>query len=614
MRVSRRPNATAETLPGLMLEWAQRCPDAVAMREKDFGIWNPVTWAEYRERIEAFALGLKDLGFGEQDALAIAGENVPEWLVADLAVQVLRGKVVGIYPTNPWPELRYIVEHSGSRVIVCTDQEQVDKVLDAEEAEGTLEQLTHILCIDMRGLRDYPRGRLKSFDEVVERGRKIRAEDKGAPTLDAMIAPVRPDDVCVVVYTSGTTGKPKGAMLTQANLVAAGRSLVGLYGLDNTNYQVLCYLPLCHVAERVYSIVFHLLTGGEVNFAESLETVNENLREIAPTVFLGVPRIWEKLQAGALIKLQEARAPQPAIFDWAFRLGSRLLEQEETSGATLRTRLLRKLLHLVVFRNVQLEMGLSRSRYRFCGGATVSPETLRFFAVIGLPVWQCFGMTETSGIVFSQTNERHENGCSGLPLEGVEYRVAEDGEILIRSATVFAGYLHDEAATADVFDGEWFKTGDIVEFSQGGELRVIDRKKAIIITSGGKNIAPSEIENALKESLFIHEAIVVGEGRKFLGGLIQIDIETVGKWAQQQGLAYTNYKDLAGKLEVRELIGKIVDEVNARFARVENIRKFVLLDKQLDHDDGEVTATQKVRRNIIETRFARELEEIYGAA
>jgi long-chain acyl-CoA synthetase len=606
-------NATAATLPALLLEWAHRTPHEVAMREKEFGIWQRLTWQDVKNSVEQFALGLKELGFSPGDRIAIAGENCPEWIIADLAAQSLRGMVVGIYPTNPWPELRYIVNHCKARFIVCIDQEQVDKVYDAETIEGPLTELAYIIGVDMRGMKHYPRGRLLSFEEVSELGTKaVRSGGPGA--LDQLVALVQPNDVCVIVYTSGTTGKPKGAMLSQANLVASGRALVRRFGLNRSNYVVLCYLPLCHVAERVFSIVFHLITGGKVNFAESIDTVPENLREIAPTVFLGVPRIWEKLQSGALIQLQEARPPQPALFRRALDLASQSWNRQLSAGGkvSLYDRVLRSILSALIFRNVRSAMGLSRSRLRFCGGATVSPEIIRFFGTLGIPVYQCFGMTESGGIVFSQDEHNLALGCSGIALDGVDYKIAEDGEILLRGPSIFQGYLFDEEATSRTFEEGWLRTGDIVDVTETGEIKVVDRKKSIIITSGGKNIAPSELENALKESLFISEAILVGEGRHFLGALIQIDQETVGKWAQTQGIPYTTFKNLSEQPAVRDLIAGVVDEVNTRFARAENVRKFVLLDKELDHDDGELTATQKVRRNMIETKFARELSQIYG--
>jgi long-chain acyl-CoA synthetase len=378
--------------------------------------------------------------------------------------------------------------------------------------------------------------------------------------------------------------------------------------------EVLCYLPLCHVAERAFSTVMHMMTGGVVNYAESIDTVSVNLREIAPTVFLGVPRIWEKLQQGILMRMQDSTRLQRWAFARCMAAGQRLFERVERRGGerTLADRLQFFVLWLLMFRNLQKFTGLDRMRCGFCGGASVSPEVLKFFRVLGLPVYQVYGMTESGGVIFHQHAKAERLGATGTPIEGLNWKIAEDGELIVKHPAVFKGYIHDNNATAlTVLDG-WLHTGDVVALAPNGELMIVDRKKAIIITSGGKNISPSEIENALKDSLYVREAIVLGDGRHYLSALVQVDYETVGKWAQERRLAFTTYKSLSQLPEVRELVDVEVQRVNKLFARVENVRKFVILEKELDHDDGELTATQKVRRNIIGKKFAREIEMIYG--
>lgn len=602
------------TLPQLLMHWADTIPDELAIREKDLGIWNRVTWAEYFAKVRGFALGLHALGFGQGDRLAIASEDTPEWLYGDIATQALGGMTVGVYPTNPWPELDYILRHSKSSVIICGDQEQVDKVLDAEANNGAFPDLKMIVCVDMKGMRSYDRTRLKSFEEVVQIGGEQDANrSDGADFIRESISNTRPEDPAVVVYTSGTTGPPKGALLSHRNLVVASYPLIDQFGLTRKRYSVVCYLPLCHVAERIFSTILSLMIGGQVNFAESIDTVQVNLREIAPKVFLGVPRIWEKLQYSATIRIQDARPIPRKIYQWGLEVGQKHFRKMEAGESlTFSERVTNFIAKILVFNPLQRFMGIDKVHCGFVGGASISPEVVRFFRVIGVPLYQVYGMTESAGLAFFQHAEKARVGAAGVAAPGLQYRIADDGELQIKHPSVFLGYLDNEKATQETIVDGWLQTGDVVEHLDNGEITIVDRKKSIIITSGGKNITPSEIENALKDSIYIAEAIVVGEGRNFLGALVQIDYDTVGKWAQAEGMAYTTFGHLAGLDPVKELIAKEVARVNDTFARVENIRKFVLLKKELDHDDGEMTATQKVRRNVIETKFETEMSEIYG--
>ena len=607
------------TLPQLLREHALARPEQTALREKTHGIWHATTWREYHQRARWVALALTNLGLQRSDRIIVAAENSPEWFYADLGAQMIGVQVVGIYPTNPWPELQYIARHCAARVAVCGDQEQTDKVLDAMANGDGLPALEHVYCVDMKGLRRYPAGRPASFASLLEQGRRIEESDPLAvQRLDRAIESLLPDDVNVLVYTSGTTGPPKGAMLTHRNFVYAAHAYAEATGMLDRPFEAVCYLPLCHVAERCYSAVQHLVLGGKIDFAESIDTVASNVREIAPTFFLGVPRIWEKLQQGFVVRMKDSGRVQRWLFDRGMRRGRVLSDRRAAAGgkATFVDRLEFALWYGLLFRNMQRHMGLNRSHTRLCGGASVSPETLRFFDIIGLTVGQGYGLTESGGLAFAQLNGRPNiAGQCGPALPGTEWKIADDGEILLRSPGIFKGYLFDEKGTQDTLlpDG-WLATGDIVERREGDEIAVVDRKKAIIITSGGKNISPSEIENALKDSIYVREAIVVGEGKKFLGGLIQIDFDTVGRWAGENDLQYTTYKSLTLLPQVQELVQGVVNEVNKRFARVENIRRFVILEKELDHDDGELTATQKVRRGLINKKFARELTQIYGDA
>jgi long-chain acyl-CoA synthetase len=605
----------ATTIPQLLRQRAQLHGDWLALREKEYGIWNRYSWSHYYERARLVALGLMSLGIKPGDRVAIAGEDTPEWFYADLGTQMIGAVAVGIYPTNPWVELQYIVRHSGSRVVVTGDQEQTDKVLDAMANDGGLPALEAIVCVDMKGLRHYRQKQLISFETLCNLGKAHALEHPDAnASLDRLIDQASPDDVCILVYTSGTTGPPKGAMLTHRNLIYASYIYAEAVDIADKPFESVCYLPLCHVAERCYSEVMQLVLGGTVSFAESIDTVAVNIREIAPTFFVGVPRIYEKLQQHFLFKLGESGRLRQNFAKACFALGRQLSDRRQAGAETLLDRAAYALLYILLFRNIQRHLGFGRSRHRLCAGASISPETLRFFDIIGRPVSQGYGLTESGGVAFIQHGAHHRLGGCGLPLPRTEWMLDTDGEILLRNPGVFKGYFLDEkASSASLEPGGWLRTGDIVEIMDNGEITVVDRKKAIIITAGGKNIAPSEIENTLKDSEFIKEAIVVGEARKYLGAIIQVDYDTVGRWARDKALPYTNYKSLAQLPEVRELIDRIVTTTNKRFARVENIRRFAILEKELDHDDGELTATQKVRRAMIEKKFARELAIIYKA-
>ena len=607
------------TLPALLRAHALERGAQVALREKVNGIWRTRTWADYYRDARRTALGLMKLGLRRGDRIVIAAEGLPEWFYADLGAQMIGVQVVGIYPTNPWAEVLYIASHCQAKVAITGDQEQTDKVLDAMASDAGLPHLQHLFCVDMKGLRRYEPGRPHSFAHLMDLGDQLAAEDPAAERqLDASIESLVPDDVNILVYTSGTTGPPKGAMLTHRNFIYGTYAYRAARQMHDQPFESVCYLPLCHVAERAYSTVQHLISGGCVNFAESVDTVATNIREIAPTFFLGVPRIWEKLQQGFEFKMKDSTR----LSRWVYRVGMKrgrvLSDRRAAKGrlTALGDRLEFGFWHAALFRNMQRHMGLNRTHTRMCGGASVSPETLRFFDIIGVPVGQGYGLTESCGLGFVQVPGRpFLNASCGPAMPGTEWKLGADGEVFLRSPGVFKGYLFDDKGTSEILQADgWLASGDIVELRGEDEVAVVDRKKAIIITSGGKNIAPSEIENALKDSPYIREAIVVGEGRKFLGGLIQIDFDSVGRWAAERDLQYTTFKSVTLLPDVVALIQGVVDEVNSRFARVENIRRFVLLEKELDHDDGEITATQKVRRGLINKKFGRELEQIYGQA
>ena len=607
------------TMPGLLRHRARNTPDQIALREKVRGVWQGTTWQGYFEKTRAFALFLKSQGFLPGDKLIIASDGTPEWFFADLAAQSLGGVTVGIYPTNPWPELQYIARHCRAKIAVCGDQEQTDKVLTAMQQAGGLPDMKRVLTVDWKGMRQYTESCLMSFNDALAEGSRLAGDAAQVASYEQTIDGLHAEQDALIVYTSGTTGMPKGARLSHRGILSDAWALGQVHGFAGKPMSVVCYLPLCHVAERLMSPVMQLAFGTVVYFAESIDTVTQNLREIGPSFFFGVPRIWEKLQYEILIKSRDARPLAQWAFKKALAIGTPIAERTITNGGdpvSLRDAFVGWLLRATVFSNLLASIGLDRTWISMTGGASISPSVILFFRAMGVPVYQIYGMTECSGASHAQSKRMSRLGWCGPTLPGiVEQRILPDSELQLRGRIVFNGYLYDEAATAAAFTDGWLSTGDVVELDEAtGQVQIIDRKKAILITSGGKNITPSLIENTLKESLYISEAVLLGDGRHFVSALIQIDLDTVGKWAQERGMAYTTYETLAALEAVKGLISEDVERVNARFSRVENIRKFVILKKQLDHDDGELTATMKVRRNVIEKKFAAEIGEIYGPA
>ena len=596
------------TIPGIFLGKVKKYGDRVALREKEFGIWQEISWSQYCRHVRYFCLGLMELGLKKGDHVSIFGENEPEWLYADLAIQSTGAVAVGVYPTNPAKEAGYVIGHSESIFVVCDNQEQVDKVIEAGEQLPLLER---IIVTDMKGLRHYTDSMIMSFTSVEELGRK--AEEQDPNKYYRTVETVQPEDVAIMVYTSGTTGPPKGAMLSHDNVVQflkAQSQALPQYDTD----EIVSYLPLCHVAERMMSVFFPINSGATVNFAESVETVSVDMREVLPTFFLAVPRIWEKMMAGIIIKMKDASWLKRKMYQASLPVGERMADANlARKKIPLSLKITYATAYLVCLRHLKKELGLLRARIAVSGAAPIAPEVLKFFHSLGVPVMEGWGMTEETGIGTINLPDDVKLGTVGKPIPGVEIKIAEDGEILLRCNHIFVGYYRDPQATARTVVDGWLHTGDVGELDEDGRLTITDRKKEIIITSGGKNIAPSEIENRLKCSPYINEAIVIGDGRKYLSALIQIEYDNVGKWAQECGLAYTTFKSLSQNKRVEELIQQEVDAANKEFAQVETIKKFRLLEKELDHDDDELTATLKLRRKTVNKKFGHIIEEMYSS-
>ena len=597
---------SGKTLCQAFLDMVARRSDQVALREKEFGIWQSITWQEYREHVTHFALGLKAVGFERGDHLAIISENCREWIYAELGTIALGGVTIGVYPTSPATEVQYVVSHADARFVVCEDQEQTDKIL---EVWDELPRLQKIIVIDMKGLRNYPQENIISFQEIEVLGRELAVENLGL--FASEVAQGQPEDVCIMIYTSGTTGKPKGAMINHKNIEAT--TLSTIKAIEPTvEDTVVSYLPLCHVAEKIFTLFLPIYVGFTVNFAESIATIQSDLREIAPTIFLGVPRIWEKLQSSIIINIKETTPFKRWLYNRCMAVGRRraeLLLAGKSVGLGLK--ILDTLAYWLIFRSLQNFIGLRKAHFCFSAAAKVSPEVLRFFHDIGIRVKEGYGMTECTGLSFIHMGDDIKLGTVGKAIDIVEFKISDKGELLKRGGSIFVGYYNDEAATSAMIVDGWLHTGDVAVLDEDGHLKIVDRMKDIIITSGGKNIAPSEIENALTTSLYIKEAIVVGEGRNYLAALLQIDFDNVGKWAIDQNIPFTNFKNLSGLSQVFDLIKNEVERVNQQFARVENVRRFKLLTKELDHDDDEMTATMKIRRANVYKKFAAEIDEVY---
>lgn len=598
-----------DTVPRLLRHRAAVHPDRVAFRHKDLGIWRPVSWREYRDEVEDACLGLRSLGVTKGDRVAIHSENRPEWVFADLAVECLGAIAVGVYPTNPVAEVDYLLGDSGARVLVAEDQEQVDKALTVIDRHTGL---THVVVIDPKGLRHYDDPRLLTWAELLDRGRAARAAEPDV--FGRLVDATDPSDVACIVYTSGTTGPPKGAMLTHASTLVGARALIEGLGIEPDDTTV-SYLPLCHVAERMWTLYVSLLVGVPVNFAESVDTVQADIYEIAPTFFGAVPRIAEKIQAGVEIRIADSSALKRALYRWGMGVGRRVahrrLRGERPPAAD---RLANAVAWVLLFRPLRERLGLKRVRHALVGAAAVSPELMEYFHALGVLVRQTYGQTECGG-----SSHLHRLGdirfdTVGTVLPGYECRIEPgSGEVLLRGDGVFAGYWGKPEATETTLRDGWLHTGDVGEIDDDGHLHIVGRIKDIIVTAGGKNISPQEIENKLKFSPYVREAVVIGEGRKYLIALIGIEYETVAHWAEQRGLAYTTYRDLSERPEVVALIDDWVHTVNRDLAQVETIKRFTLIPKELDHEDDELTATQKVRRAAIEIKFAQLIAEVYGS-
>ena len=583
-----------------------RWGDRVAMRKKEFGLWHDITWNDYDRNVSHVAYGLMSMGLQKGDCAAIIGDNCPEWVYADLGIQCCGAATAGVYSTNAWQQVEYVVTNSDSKFFFVENEEQLDKWLHFRDRAPKLEK---VIVWDTEGLRQFKDPMVMTFDELLELGAKVAQENPD--TLDQRIREIGPEDLSVLIYTSGTTGPPKGAMLTHRNCVWMGSAITSNNPMYD-NDEIMSFLPLCHIFEQLFTILAHFDVGHIVNFIESLDTVTDNMVEISPTVGHAVPRIWEKYYSAIMIRMADATWFKRLVFGWAINIGKKrasLMMEFKPIPAMLEFQY--KLAHFVVFRKLKERLGFDRIRVAYSGAAPIAPEILHFFHSIGVNLVEGYGQTEGTGVTTTSKIGEVKFGTVGVPLEGVEVKIADDGEILVKSPGVFKGYFKNPEATAETIVDGWLHSGDVGTIDNDGYLTITDRKKDIIVTAGGKNITPQYIENKLKASLYINDAVVIGDKRKFLSCLIMIDEDNVFKYAQDNKIQFSTYKDLARNTEINQLVEREIKKVNETLARVEQVKKFTILPKKLYEEDGEVTPTMKVKRKFINEAFADLIEAMY---
>lgn len=599
----------ADTLPKRLRAMAERHGHGkVALREKDYGIWQETSWQGYYDRVRHFALGLVELGFRRGDKLAIVGDNRHQWVIAELAAQAAGGVSVGIYQDSLAKEVAFVIDHSDAAFVVVEDQEQVDKILEFREQ---IPKVKRLIYYDPRGLRGYKDEWLLYFPEVEEIGKS--AHEREPALFEEMVNAGDGEDTAIFCYTSGTTGLPKGAMLSHTNLISMGDT-INLVDPLAPEDDVLSFLPLAWIGEQMTAIAMHLAVGFTLNFPEEPETVQENLREIGPHVMFSPPRIWEDIVTRVQVKIQDSSPLKRWLWRRFFPVAQRVADArfagQPISG---RDRFLSRLGELLVFSAIKDHLGLLRLKRAYTGGAALGPDVFRFFHAMGVTLKQIFGQTEIVGIAVLHRDDQIRFHTVGTPLPGGEMAIAPDGEILLRSPAVFQGYYKNEEASVAALEGGWLHTGDAGYIEEeSGQLVVIDRLKDVMRLSSGEIFSPNFLENKLKFSPYIREAVAVGNGRTHVVSMINIDMRSVGNWAENRGIAYTTYQDLSQKDQVLDLITGEIETVNRDLPVAARIRDFVILHKELDADDEELTRTRKLRRGFVYEKYDPVITGLYS--
>jgi len=584
------------------VDWAERA----AMREKRFGIWQEYTWHDYGARARRAGMALRALGMAPGECVTIMSESRSEWLFAEMGAQCAGGISVGIYTTDSVQQVQFLLGDCRAVVHFVENDEQLDKIL---EVRASLPHLKKIVVIDTKGLESFEDGQVISYAHFEELGRLYEADHPNE--WEQLIQATRPEDTAMLIYTSGTTGQPKGAMLAHANLVSQFDGWDAQWKMHPGEEQ-LCFLPLCHVAEQLFSVVMPMHWGTTINFVEGPDTLSDNIREVSPHALLAVPRVWEKFFSSIDLSMKDATWFGKTVYRWGLSVGYKVADLKlQKMSVPPGLNLLYHLANLAVLRPVKTLIGLERTHFVVTGAAPISPELIRWYLAIGLPMREAYGMTETTGLICLPPPDDYRLGYVGTGNANVHVKISLEGEILVKGPNIFQGYFNLQEASASAFTADgWFRTGDVGRIDDG-HLKITDRLKDIIITAGGKNITPSLIESELKFSPYITDAVVIGDKRKYLTCLIMIDQENVSRFAQDHNIPFTDYASLCARPEVVELIEAEMQKINAKFARVEQIKYFRLIDTQLDAEDEELTPTMKLKRAFVNKKYASLIESMY---
>ncbi len=596
--------AAATTFPELFFTQVSRKKNEIALRHKEYGIWKRISWSEYGDQVREVVAGLVALGLQPGDKVAILGDNRPEWLFCHLAVMTAGGVTCGIYPTSAPDQIAYVVGHSESKILFVENEEQVDKILQILDDIA----VDQVVVWDPKGLWGFSHERVIYFGEFLERGRNKLREHPNC--VDERMSAITPDDVAMIIYTSGTTGRPKGAMISHRNILAVTEAFMAASGSTEKD-EMVSYLPLAHIYENLFSLFQAIWIGGKVNFVESMDTLAQNLREVSPTVFASVPRIWEKFASMIEIRMSDSTYFKRALYRMSVVVGLRYMRTTEKSLERFLWSLLYWPCYWLVLFHLKRQLGFERIRWAVCAAAPASPELFEYFNALGIPLREGYGQTESTGVIAIQRIDRPRWGYVGESIPGIEIKIADDGEVLVKGPVVFKGYFKAPELTAETIVDGWLHTGDVGALDDGF-LKIMDRKKDILITAGGKNITPAFIENKLKFSPYIQDAVVIGDGRKYLVSLILIDEDNVTKYAQDNRIPFTTFADLTQNPEIRKLINEEVTKVNKTLSKVESVKKFALLPRRFYEEDGDVTPTKKVKRRFLEKRYADLIESLYG--
>jgi long-chain acyl-CoA synthetase len=602
------PPAAAEsgTIPEMFWRGVQARAGRTIFRQKNLGIWRAVSWEALGQAARETGMGLAALGFEPGEVVSILSNTNQEWVIADLGALCAGGVVNGIYPTDAAAQVEYLVGDSGSVYVFAEDDEQLDKVLEVRER---LPKLRRIIVFDMEGLHELEDPQVLSLDRLRELGRAHDAAHPGE--WERRIAARQPQDLAILVYTSGTTGKPKGAMLSHRNILATCAAYQAAFPQFESDERM-AFLPLCHIAERVGGEYHALYAGAVLNFVENPDTVPENVREIAPTVFTAVPRVWEKFYSAALIGLKEAGWFQQWAYRLAIGIGMRQAKlREERKPVPAGLALAFWLARALVLNNVRRAIGVHRARVLITGAAPISPDLVRWYMALGLEMVEVWGQTESCGAVTGNPRGAVKPGSIGPTMAPSDVKVSEEGELLVRGPGVFMGYLNQPEKTAETLKDGWLHTGDVGKVDADGYFFITDRMKDIIITAGGKNITPSEFENQLKFSPYITDAVVIGEKRPYLVALVMIDHENVERYAQDHAIPFSNFASLCRRPEIQALVQGEIDRVNGQFARVEQVKKFRLIEQKLTAEDEELTPTMKLKRKLVNEKYRDLIESMY---